>query len=118
MFKERGQLGDPLVWYRKAAGQAVARIQANSDSYEPWPGRSVSTPTDSAATAGLAPVDEYRSAAPNPLQMIAPGVLHHLEKGPMADLIRCVRAHGMTMADWVIPPAASTVSAWSCCCSP
>jgi hypothetical protein len=22
----------------------------------------------------------------------------------MADLIRCVRAHGMTMADWVIPP--------------
>ncbi len=49
------------------------------------------------------PVEEYRIAAPDPLWRVAPGVLRHLERGHMADLIGCVRAHGMDQADWVIP---------------
>jgi hypothetical protein len=48
-------------------------------------------------------IADYRAAAPDPLWQVAPGVLHHLEEGHMAELIRCVRAHGMTAADWVIP---------------
>ncbi len=49
------------------------------------------------------PLDEYRAAEPDPLWREAAGVLHHLEQGHMAELIRCIRAHGMLQADWVIP---------------
>jgi len=49
------------------------------------------------------PVEEYRAARPDPLWRVAPGILHHLERGHMGELVRCVRAHGMTRADWVIP---------------
>ena len=56
---------------------------------------------------GAAPVqvsvDQYRAAAPDPLWREAPGVLRHLEHAHMAELIRCVRAHGMLRTDWVIP---------------
>jgi hypothetical protein len=48
------------------------------------------------------PLAEYLAAAPDPLWRQARGVLHHLEHGHMADLIACVRAHGMPRADWVI----------------
>jgi hypothetical protein len=47
--------------------------------------------------------EEYRAAAPDPLWRVAPGVLHHLEHGHMGELVRCVRAHGMQRAEWVIP---------------
>lgn len=30
-------------------------------------------------------------------------MLRHLEHGHMAELISCIRAHGMPGADWVIP---------------
>ncbi|HEY6494275.1 MAG TPA: DUF2470 domain-containing protein [Trebonia sp.] len=49
------------------------------------------------------PVEEYRAARPDPLWRVAPGILHHLEHGHMGDLVHCVRAHGLTRADWVIP---------------
>jgi hypothetical protein len=49
------------------------------------------------------PVEEYRAARPDPLWRVAPGILHHLEHGHTGELVRCVRAHGMTRADWVIP---------------
>ena len=49
------------------------------------------------------PVEEYRAARPDPLWRVAPGILHHLEHGHMGELIHCVRAHGMTRANWVIP---------------
>ncbi|MGH3253430.1 MAG: DUF2470 domain-containing protein [Trebonia sp.] len=49
------------------------------------------------------PVEEYRAARPDPLWRVAPGVLRHLEHAHMGDLVHCVRAHGMTRADWVIP---------------
>jgi hypothetical protein len=49
------------------------------------------------------PVEEYRAARPDPLWRVAPGILHHLEHGHMAELIHCVRSHGLTRADWVIP---------------
>jgi hypothetical protein len=49
------------------------------------------------------PVEEYRAARPDPLWRVAPGILHHLEHGHMGELIRCVRAHGLSRADWVIP---------------
>jgi hypothetical protein len=48
------------------------------------------------------PLTEYRAAAPDPLWREAPGVLRHLEHGHMADLIACVRMHGLPQADWVI----------------
>ena len=49
------------------------------------------------------PLDQYRAAAPDPLWREAAGVLRHLEQGHMAELIRCIRPHGMPQADWVIP---------------
>jgi hypothetical protein len=49
------------------------------------------------------PVEEYRTATPDPLWRVAPGILRHLEQGHMGELVSCVRAHGMTLADWVIP---------------
>jgi hypothetical protein len=48
------------------------------------------------------PLAEYRTAAPDPLWRAAPAVLQHLEHGHMADLIACVRMHGLPQADWVI----------------
>jgi hypothetical protein len=49
------------------------------------------------------PVAEYRAARPDPLWRMAPGILRHLEDGHMGELVRCVRAHGLALADWVIP---------------
>jgi hypothetical protein len=49
------------------------------------------------------PVEEYRAARPDPLWRAAPGILHHLEHGHMSELVRCVRAHGMGRAEWVVP---------------
>jgi hypothetical protein len=48
------------------------------------------------------PVEEYRAARPDPLWRVAPGILHHLEHGHMGELVRCIRAHGMSRAEWVI----------------
>jgi hypothetical protein len=49
------------------------------------------------------PVAEYHAARPDPLWRVAPGILHHLEHGHMSELVRCVRAHGMVRAEWVVP---------------
>lgn len=49
------------------------------------------------------PAPEYRAARPDPLWRLAPGILDHLEHAHMSELIHCVRAHGMTWADWVMP---------------
>jgi hypothetical protein len=49
------------------------------------------------------PLRQYRAAAADPLWREAPAVLRHLEHGHMADLVGCVRAHGMPEADWIIP---------------
>jgi hypothetical protein len=49
------------------------------------------------------PVEDYRAAQPDPLWRVAPRILHHLERGHVDERIRCVRAHGMAGADWVIP---------------
>ena len=51
----------------------------------------------------LVPVEDYRAAQPDPFWRVAPRILHHLEQGHTDELIRCVHAHGMTRADWVIP---------------
>jgi hypothetical protein len=48
------------------------------------------------------PLTDYRTAAPDPLWREAPGALRHLEHGHMADLIACVRLHGLSKAEWVI----------------
>ena len=48
------------------------------------------------------PLAAYRAAAPDPLWREAPAVLRHLEQGHMADLIACVRMHGLAQADWVL----------------
>jgi hypothetical protein len=55
------------------------------------------------ASSARVPVDEYRAVEPDPLWRVAPSVLRHLEHGHMPELVRCVRAHGLAEADWVIP---------------
>ena len=49
------------------------------------------------------PLAEYRAAEPDPLWRVAASAIGHLEHGHMAELICCVRAHGMHQAEWVVP---------------
>src|ERR1700760_2767010 len=46
---------------------------------------------------------DYRAAEPDPLWRVAGSAIGHLERGHMAELICCVRAHGMDRAEWVVP---------------
>jgi hypothetical protein len=46
---------------------------------------------------------DYRAAEPDPLWPVADSAIGHLERGHMAELICCVRAHGMHGAEWVVP---------------
>jgi hypothetical protein len=46
---------------------------------------------------------QYETAAPDPLRHCAPEVLGHLEHCHMAELVSCVRAHGITAAECVVP---------------
>ncbi|HEX6452738.1 MAG TPA: hypothetical protein VF060_25170 [Trebonia sp.] len=46
---------------------------------------------------------QYEAAAPDPFRREAPAILRHLERCHMTDLVGCVRAHGITAAEWVIP---------------
>jgi hypothetical protein len=57
------------------------------------------------AGGGGAPVRlaDYRAAEPDPLWRVAGSAIQHLERGHMAELICCVRAHGMHRAEWVVP---------------
>ncbi len=50
-------------------------------------------------------LEEYAVAAPDPLWREAPGVLEHLERSHMAELVSCVRAHGLVSAEAVVPRA-------------
>lgn len=49
------------------------------------------------------PLAEYLTAAPDPLWQHAPAVLEHLEHGHMAELLACIRAHGLPQTQWVSP---------------
>jgi hypothetical protein len=49
------------------------------------------------------PLAEYQAASPDPLWRVAASAIGHLERGHMAELICCVRAHGMYQAEWVMP---------------
>jgi len=49
------------------------------------------------------PLAEYAAAEPDPLWRVAPAAVRHLEHGHLAELIGCVRAHGMNQAEWVVP---------------
>jgi hypothetical protein len=51
----------------------------------------------------LVPLAEYEAAEPDPLWRVAAGAVRHLEHGHMAELMGCVRAHGMHQAEWVVP---------------
>jgi hypothetical protein len=51
----------------------------------------------------LVPLADYRAAEPDPLWRVAASAIHHLERGHLAELICCVRAHGMHRAEWVVP---------------
>jgi hypothetical protein len=53
-----------------------------------------------AVTEALA---DYRAAEPDPLWRVAASAIQHLERGHMAELICCLRAHGMHRAEWVVP---------------
>jgi hypothetical protein len=46
---------------------------------------------------------QYEEAAPDPLRHYAPQVLGHLEQCHMAELVSCIRAHGITAAECVMP---------------
>jgi hypothetical protein len=49
------------------------------------------------------PVAHYEAAAPDPFWLEAPAVLRHLEHCHTAELVSCVRAHGLLTAEYVIP---------------
>ena len=49
------------------------------------------------------PLAQYLAAAPDPLRRQAPAILGHLDRGHRAQLLACVRAHGMREAQGVIP---------------
>jgi hypothetical protein len=49
------------------------------------------------------PLVQYQAAAPDPLWKVAPAILRHLQQGHMAELVSCMRAHGLRLADWVVP---------------
>ena len=51
----------------------------------------------------LVGVAQYEAATPDPFWREAPAVLRHLEHCHVEDLVRCVRAHGMLAAEFVIP---------------
>jgi hypothetical protein len=55
------------------------------------------------ATPAQVGVAQYAAAAPDPFRFEAPMVLHHLEQCHMAELVNCVRAHGMATAEAVVP---------------
>jgi hypothetical protein len=48
-------------------------------------------------------LQQYEAASPDPLRHEEPAVLRHLERYHMAELVNCVRAHGITAAEYVIP---------------
>jgi hypothetical protein len=54
---------------------------------------------------GGAPVSlaDYQAAEPDPLWRMAGQAIQHLERGHLAELICCVRAHGLHQAEWVMP---------------
>ena len=41
------------------------------------------------------PLAQYLAAAPDPLWRKAPAILGHLDRGHRAQLLACVRAHGL-----------------------
>jgi hypothetical protein len=49
------------------------------------------------------PLAEYAAAAPDPLWRAAPAALRHLEDCHVAELVGCVRAHGLIEAEYVVP---------------
>jgi len=55
------------------------------------------------ATPAPVALRQYEAAAPDPLRHYAPEVLGHLEHCHMAELVSCVRAHGITAAECVMP---------------
>jgi len=55
------------------------------------------------ATPAAVALPQYEAAAPDPLRHRAPEVLGHLEHCHMAELVSCVRAHGITAAECVMP---------------
>lgn len=46
---------------------------------------------------------QYEAAAPDPFRREARAILRHLERCHVTELVGCVRAHGITTAEWVVP---------------
>jgi hypothetical protein len=53
----------------------------------------------------LVDADAYRRAEPDPLRDEAPELLRHLQRAHRADLVGCIRRHGLHDAEWVEPHA-------------
>jgi len=81
----------------------VRRVAATGDSGITSCAVAVDAIEFSGASQAPVPVEDYRAAAPDPLWRVVPKLLRHLEHGHPGDLVRCVRAHGMTRAEWVVP---------------
>jgi hypothetical protein len=54
------------------------------------------------SSAPVAPAD-YGAAAPDPFWREAPAILRHLEARHTSELVACVRSHGLTGAECVVP---------------
>ena len=55
------------------------------------------------ATPAPVALTQYEAAVPDPFRHEAAAVLRHLERYHLADLVDCVRAHGITVAEYVVP---------------
>ncbi len=74
----------------RARGRAAYRVVLRSAEFTGAGGRPV-------------PLASYLGAAPDPLWRVAPGILRHLSRGHMGELVACVRAQGLRQAEWVMP---------------
>jgi hypothetical protein len=50
-------------------------------------------------------ITDYQTARPDPFWHDADVILRHLEDAHMTELVECVRAHGMTEAEFAVPEA-------------
>ena len=57
------------------------------------------------ATSVTVPLAEFKAAEPDPLWQHAPQALAHLDEAHSAELLACVRAHGLPEAEAAVPRA-------------
>jgi hypothetical protein len=93
-----------LTWAGAPRGDGTPGAAPDSGAGEPaaYPVTLQSLEFTGAVAAPVA-LAQYEAAAPDPFRLEAPAILRHLEHSHMAELVDCVRAHGITDAEYVFP---------------